>query len=226
MNSMAKVGQRIRGGKGLGPPELRQGIVTAVNLGTLTCTLQMSGDDPDDPAPRAGVPVLGTLFPMAGEAVWYWQNGTDRAIHGPVDSKIPSLEATYVSGTAQTLATDGAALIFDNNVRISHSSMHNESTNRTRLIAPRPGRYLIIGNVGTTPQPAGPFDGWITVNGSGNYGWNRDSSSTASNNYRQVLAEIWMDTNDYAEVWFGNSAGSVTTIQARQRVTMRYTGPI
>jgi hypothetical protein len=79
--------------KVFGSAQLRQGVITAIDVSTETCSLNFSGDMTNV---VVGVSTLHSYAPLIGDVVWILKNGSDLLVIGPVASS-PGYQWTPIS---------------------------------------------------------------------------------------------------------------------------------
>lgn len=86
------------------PARRRQAVVTAVDVATSTCTLNVAGDATS----HAGINILGGYLPKAGDTVWCLQDGPDWLVLGaqqPAGAALGIVAAPATSTAATTGVT-------------------------------------------------------------------------------------------------------------------------
>jgi hypothetical protein len=109
---MRQLSEQWRSPRGLGPPLLRQVLVTGRDSIAQTFTVDLGGDDPELPMPVTGCLRLPPYVPRMGDVAWAWQNGSDFLLVGATANtfglalRLPGakLRATNTQVTASTAA--------------------------------------------------------------------------------------------------------------------------
>lgn len=136
----------------------------------------------------------------------------------------PFVEVTH--SVVQTIGTTPTAIIFDTDDS-NRFNMHNTVTNRTRLVAPAPGRYLAECQVITGGIASGVLDKVVRLNGTTELKKERHAPLTGAQNYWNIERTVRMATNDYVEFLFASTAASAVTVQSPHwgQGRLSYVGP-
>lgn len=223
---MERLADKVRGERPVTSLELREGLVTAHDLASLTVTVEMSGDSSVE---VTGVHVLGSNWPLVGDYVWLLKNATDRLCLSPK----PARPAYYFAGqqtAAFNINTTFTSMTIPNEIE-DPFLLHDTSANTERMVAPIAGVYLVSGWCFTGAQAAGGLnEGRVNVVGTGpsaglDNGRYRIPMNTGSNNYFAINCPVLLDAADYAVIQFLSSAGAVTTVTPFFHASFTYLAP-
>lgn len=108
-----------------------------------------------------------------------------------------SVVQTTTTAVDFTLAFDTESFDTESN---ASSTIHDTVTNNSRLTCRTAGKYLIAGNFEWAANATGFRHGWIALNGTGSYGYDKRAASSSGTTTNTCVIVLDLAVNDYVEL--------------------------
>lgn len=120
--------------------------------------------------------------------------------------------ARVYHNAAQSIANATFTALAFNTERFDNDTIHDTSTNNSRLTCKTAGKYLIIGNITYAANATGVRNADIRLNGTNYIASSRIHASTAATVGVQVSAVCELNANDYVELMAYQSSGGALDV--------------
>lgn len=138
---------------------------------------------------------------------------SQKAVKAHVLTSTTPKRARVYKDAAQALTTGVATTLSFNQETFDTDTMHDNSTNNSRLTITTAGLYLIITQISFASNSTGVRQGWFLKNGTTAYGYTSVAAANGDHTVVQVETLAQLAAADYIEVQANQTSGGNLNIQ-------------